>query len=181
MDVATCKGCSTEYPRERRQQRYCTEACRKRSSNARWQSTHRPTDAAPSNPCTEPGCHRVRHSDGRCKMHHARTIRAQGQRVPSDTWTDRRRDNYHARRARLAGARNGDRALLSQVIERDGTECTACGLDVDLTLEWPDRMSKSIDHTVPLSRGGEHTLANTTLMHFGCNSSKGARVASTPT
>jgi len=33
----------------------------------------------------------------------------------------------------------------------------------------------SIEHTTPLSRGGSHVWANTTLACLGCNRSKGAR------
>jgi 5-methylcytosine-specific restriction endonuclease McrA len=80
----------------------------------------------------------------------------------------------------MAGARNGDIVLLSQVIERDGTNCAGCGLAVDLTLKHPHRMSKSLDHVVPISKGGTHTLDNAALMHFACNASKGNRTPLPP-
>lgn len=34
-------------------------------------------------------------------------------------------------------------------------------------------MSASVDHIVPLSRGGEHSMANVQCAHLSCNSSKG--------
>lgn len=116
-----------------------------------------------------------------CSEHHGQILwnresRADG-RQPNAPWGDRRRSNYHARRARLRGGRNGDHVLLGDVLARDGLDCRRCGLPVDLDLPWPDRLSKSLDHIVPLSRGGSHELANVQLMHLGCNASKGAATA----
>lgn len=176
MDQRTCSGCAERFAPQDKRQRYCTPTCRKRASNARWQATHTPQDTAHVEPCTHADCTRVRYSHGLCKMHHAREARANGRRLPSDAWNDNRRNNYQARRARNIDGRNGDRALLSDIIERDGLACAWCGLPVDLAIAWPDRMSKSIDHKQPVSRGGEHTLANTQLMHLSCNASKGARI-----
>lgn len=126
--------------------------------------------------CTTTGCSRATRAKGLCNMHYKRILRAEG-RIKNPAWDDRRRDNYHARRARSQGARNGDRALLSEIIKRDGTECRGCKTQVDLTLLWPNPMSKSVDHIHPISRGGVHSLGNTQLMHLVCNSSKGATVA----
>jgi 5-methylcytosine-specific restriction endonuclease McrA len=33
-------------------------------------------------------------------------------------------------------------------------------------------MSATIDHIKPLSKGGEHSYANTALAHYGCNARK---------
>lgn len=58
------------------------------------------------------------------------------------------------------------------VFERDKGVCMICSLPVDRAGAW------EIDHKVPLSKGGEHSYANTQLAHRSCNRSKGARVAS---
>jgi 5-methylcytosine-specific restriction endonuclease McrA len=60
---------------------------------------------------------------------------------------------------------------------RDGGTCQLCGDPINPALKAPDPKSVSIDHVIPLSRGGEHSYANTQLAHFGCNSRKGSRVA----
>lgn len=54
--------------------------------------------------------------------------------------------------------------------------CALCGEPIDRDLRWPDPMSKSIDHTVPLSRGGTHEAHNLSWTHLFCNVSKGARL-----
>jgi 5-methylcytosine-specific restriction endonuclease McrA len=64
-----------------------------------------------------------------------------------------------------------------KVFERDDWICQICQQPVDSILEWPDPMSKSIDHTIPLSRGGAHEYANVQLAHLRCNMCKGDQVA----
>lgn len=61
------------------------------------------------------------------------------------------------------------------VFERDGWMCGICGLAVDRALSFPDRMSVSLDHVVPMARGGGHLEANTQCAHWICNVEKGAR------
>ncbi|MSS84495.1 HNH endonuclease [Actinomycetaceae bacterium WB03_NA08] len=62
------------------------------------------------------------------------------------------------------------------VFERDGWICQLCGGPVDPELKRPDVMSASLDHVVPLSLGGDHSMENSQLAHLSCNSAKGSRV-----
>lgn len=63
--------------------------------------------------------------------------------------------------------------------ERDQSICGLCTEHVDPSLQWPDPMSQSIDHVVPLSLNGEHSYRNTQLAHVSCNASKGNRISET--
>lgn len=65
--------------------------------------------------------------------------------------------------------------LLAEIAERDAWRCHLCGDLVDSQLSWPDPMSPSLDHVVPLSLGGSHTPENVRLAHVRCNSAKGNR------
>lgn len=75
------------------------------------------------------------------------------------------------------------------LVERDGPACYLCGDAVD-----PDDyeiregrdgreafvagpLYPTVDHVIPLSRGGEHSYGNARLAHFLCNSTKGDRLA----
>lgn len=63
-----------------------------------------------------------------------------------------------------------------EIFERDGWICQLCNEAVDATVVWPDRMSKSLDHIIPISKGGVHSRANTQLAHLSCNASKNDRM-----
>lgn len=53
--------------------------------------------------------------------------------------------------------------------------CWLCGKPVDYTVPKRHPQAPSLDHRVPLSRGGHPTdLGNAELAHYGCNSSRGA-------
>jgi hypothetical protein len=52
-----------------------------------------------------------------------------------------------------------------KVWDRDGWECVSCRTHVDLT----------VDHIIPVSRGGSDELDNLQTMCRPCNSRKGAR------
>lgn len=63
-----------------------------------------------------------------------------------------------------------------RVYERDGWICQLCGESVDKTLRNRHPMMASLDHIVPVSKGGAHTYDNVQLAHLSCNNAKGARV-----
>lgn len=156
------------------------EQCRAWKAHSHLEYTRRRLDGEYNTPtCIIDACDRLAvASRGMCRMHYRRWERANGRALsPSNAWSDTRRSNYHSRRARANGASNGDKVLVAALIERDGLSCSSCSVLIDQQIAWPDPMSLSIDHTLPISRGGQHSLENTTLMHLRCNISKGARVA----
>ena len=57
-------------------------------------------------------------------------------------------------------------AQRAEVYQRDGHKCRHCGIGENL----------SVDHIVPWSRGGEHSMDNFQTLCRSCNSRKGARV-----
>lgn len=62
------------------------------------------------------------------------------------------------------------------VAERDGWICQICGESVDRDLRYPDRRCLSMDHVVPLSRGGDDVMENIQAAHLECNWGKGAKI-----
>lgn len=81
-----------------------------------------------------------------------------------------------ARAAAYRGAiAEGELFTAEQVAERDGWVCGLCDGRITAKPTWPDPRSLSIDHIVPVSEGGAHSLANVQAAHLGCNISKGNR------
>lgn len=80
----------------------------------------------------------------------------------------------HERRAARFGV-HFENVSRPEVFARDGYTCQLCGDPIDPRLTYPDPMSASLDHVVPLSKGGPHTFDNCQAAHLRCNLSKGAR------
>jgi len=62
------------------------------------------------------------------------------------------------------------------VLERDHWICYLCGDNIPAAEKWPAPLSASMDHVIPLARGGAHTYENIKSAHLSCNISKGARI-----
>lgn len=75
------------------------------------------------------------------------------------------------RRALQAGAFVED-VVRESVFAADGYLCHLCGAKVDLAKTAPHPSSPTVDHIVPLSKGGSHERANCRTAHFGCNARK---------
>lgn len=92
-------------------------------------------------------------------------------------WTDAGRDGYHRRRARKKGTATGGPIRRTEIGERDGWRCGICRKRVDPGLLYPDLMSPSLDHVIPLSLGGPHVAANVRITHLTCNNLRGNKVS----
>lgn len=65
---------------------------------------------------------------------------------------------------------------------RDGDICQICGLpvdDTDISNGHARSMYPTLDHIIPLSKGGSHTWDNVQLAHMRCNAGKCNRVGIT--
>lgn len=91
-------------------------------------------------------------------------------------YTEAKRSADARRRALKAGA-TVETFSNSEVFARDNWTCGICSTNVDRLLAYPDPMSASLDHVVPLSLGGDHSRANTRCSHLTCNVQRGNRVA----
>jgi hypothetical protein len=62
-----------------------------------------------------------------------------------------------------------------RVFERDGWRCQICRRKT--SGKWPSPKSPSLDHIVPMARGGHHIIENLQCACLACNVRKGARSA----
>jgi 5-methylcytosine-specific restriction endonuclease McrA len=159
-----CSWCSEMFERGRVDAIFCSTSCNRKHLDA-------------NNPkrCTEVDCERGVRAKGLCSMHWRRLARAEG-RESNPVWDDNRRAHYHKRRAQKFSTQVEDLRPID-IYERDIWLCGLCSTPVDPDVCYPDPMSPSLDHVVPLSLGGAHTYENVQLAHLTCNVSKGNRVA----
>lgn len=177
-----CRRCGAPFETRCSTRIYCSRTC---GEIARGQRREAPL---PEVRCALPECgagFQPIHDYQRCcsekhgKVLYNRESRADGRQKPA-LWSDRRRDNYHRRRAAKKCAETGRPVRLAEIAARDSWLCHLCNGMVDSDLVWPHPQSPSLDHVVPLTpRAGEprgaHDPANVRLAHLRCNVSKGNR------
>ena len=78
------------------------------------------------------------------------------------------RDRNRRKSAKRRCAPPGIPYTFAMLVDRS-TDCHLCGASIDLSLKWPDLLSPSVDHLVPLAKGGLDGLENVALAHLSCN------------
>lgn len=132
---------------------------RRRQLSANWRATHPDYAAA---------YHKANAEKIRAKVREWRKENPDRYRELSRAYT-------HRRRVRL---QNGIVEMFGDldVFIRDGWVCGLCHESISPDLRFPDRMSPSLDHIIPVAHGGTHTLNNVQASHLGCNMDKGATI-----
>ena len=100
-------------------------------------------------------------------------------RILRQAHKDRKTEN-HCHRARKYGAAYDTSITLEKLVNKNGLRCAICGGMCD----WNDHswskysgpLYPSIDHIVPMSKGGSHTWDNVQVAHMICNSRKGDKM-----
>lgn len=86
----------------------------------------------------------------------------------------------HRHRAQKYGCEYDPSVTLPKLIKRDGLRCAICGEMCDPKdhswSQYSGPMYPSIDHIVPMSRGGGHVWGNVRVVHIICNSEKGDKI-----
>lgn len=169
----TCSICGQEFPRSKdwKRTRYCSMPCVrvKEARDRKDQAKRKGRQAFRSIPLSS------LERWAECQ-HCGETFRKDH---PSQILCDRfcRAGAATCRRSKRAVAAWVERVERIEVFERDGWLCHLCGGALQRGARVPERLAPTIDHIVPLTRGGEHSMANVAAAHFSCNSRKGNRVA----
>lgn len=79
---------------------------------------------------------------------------------------------YYSKKRRAA-MRRGDKIDRLAVFDFFGWVCNICGDDIDQSLRFPNERAATLDHIIPLSKGGRHVWENVAPAHACCNASKG--------
>lgn len=59
--------------------------------------------------------------------------------------------------------------IAGDIYKRDLYICQICHRKIDMRLSWPNPFSASIDHIIPISKGGTHENKNVQSAHLKCN------------
>ena len=153
----TCPTCSAEFVPMMSTHRYCSDDCRPGP-------TYRGVfDAGACRHCGDPAEPR----EGFARAYTCEPCRRENSR--------RIGRRYRLRRNNPEIEHDG--YTVAYLIERDGMDCSLCGGEMQRVKRFPqDPDGVSVDHIVPLSKGGHNTANNVKLAHFGCNAKKRDRV-----
>lgn len=156
-----CDICGVELTG--RAKRFCSKACRKEAARLDAKRAWKPVEPRPIKCVVCEKTFHAKHNRKYCKP-----CRRMVNRLRKATGKTRRR------------ARIADALIESfnnhEVMQRDGWRCQICGRKILKSKQAPHPRSATIDHIIPLSLGGEHSLRNVQAACRLCNSLKSATV-----
>lgn len=112
--------------------------------------------------CSFPGCNKKASRKGKCNKHYYE------ERNKNERVKEKQRDSSRRRRAQKTGA-TSESFSSEEIFILNNWVCGICGKPVNPKLKWPHPKSASLDHIIPLARGGSHTRNNVQLAHLRCN------------
>lgn len=159
---STCQVCLVIFVGLKQGMKYCGPDCRaeanRRSASQRWREEVASRPASKDLECGWCGeAVSVPFSfTGGKKYHDQCKLRARRAR-------DRRKTLLRQ------GVKSDKRITHEEIAERDGHRCHICGDSVDMSLPRTSKLGATLDHVVPVSRGGVDSLENLKLAHWICN------------
>lgn len=161
-DLRECKRCKKEYkPKLRTESFFCSRACKdlyRKEEDKRVRVASKPERV-----CV--GCENII----------PKTARADKKWCSEECSLKARSHTMNIQR-RIRTSEDVQEFKRSEIYERDGWICQLCKKAVNPKLTFPNPACASLDHVIPLSRGGGHKTTNVQLAHLRCNTSRGNKV-----
>lgn len=109
------------------------------------------------------------------RKQHRRPVKGDKDNFEKIPKMNQQRANFHSRNGFMGSKSDWkdwkyQKAIMNQLINSKGAFCGICGKPIN------NMKHCTVDHIVPLSRGGQTTLENCQLAHVWCNKKKGSRL-----
>jgi 5-methylcytosine-specific restriction endonuclease McrA len=164
-----CLICQSMFKTKKASQRACSKPCSKEQARRgslerfRKQQADRPTTRTmPCGWCGKPRTFDIRTSTPRA--------------YHEDCRLQAKRAHNRIRTVRRQGLPSRKKVTHELVIESYGSNCHICELPIDMTLPRTSKQGLTIDHVIPLSRGGADEIENLRPAHWICNNRKSDRL-----
>ena len=158
-----CKVCRSMFDGFNPRLVFCSEICD-------WLDGLTVTQVKPCEECGLEGLWKQKFCSAKCqKISYKRTDTYAFQRRVSS----RRGDTKRRLRLSTQFIEDVDSLVMA---ERDNWVCHICSGQIDQSLKYPNRYSLSVDHVIPLSKGGTHGYDNCKSSHWICNVLKSDKV-----
>lgn len=165
-----CSVCGKEFIDYGKGKVYCSSKCRREKARKELEEQAKEKHADKKIKCKECGKTFIKKYGDKRRKYCSNECQEKAYRKTPGYKAAKRRRRYKRRMRKNNGI--VEKFSREEIFKRDNWTCQICGEPVDPSLEYPDLMSASIDHIVPLSKGGNHTKRNVQLAHFICNSRK---------
>jgi 5-methylcytosine-specific restriction endonuclease McrA len=162
-----CDYCSKQFIGNKQQARFCSKDCRAAQnlieSKAKYQKKRQELypggiRTTPCGWCKEPRTWKVGES----------VIQA----FHPDCTLDAQRARYRIKTVKRQKVVNPSRLSADRVLQTYGADCSICGQTINLDIPRTSKMGLTVDHLVPLSRGGSDDIENLRPAHWICNIKK---------
>jgi hypothetical protein len=179
----TCVQCGAAFgvQNPEREPKYCSSQCEASAKAVSYKGRPAPTDPHPRRTAARRKLKRA----AREHRTNRRWVQGRCRRCGDDFLVQNRgpslaafcsdicaKRDANSRRRAIEAAAYVELVHRHKVFERDQWTCQLCGDPVLPDAEVPHPLAPTIDHIVPLAKGGTHEASNVQLAHFLCNSTK---------
>ncbi|OZE35616.1 MULTISPECIES: HNH endonuclease [unclassified Rhodococcus (in: high G+C Gram-positive bacteria)] len=178
--IRPCAQCASAFQPTGSRNLYCTKTCATRARSTRYVSGNCIDCSIPFTKTTTHGYETTRCKPCQRAVAAVKRIETLTQRRIAnglhDTTTTRQPHRNSDRKRALHFGVDYEHINRTKVYERDQWTCGICAEPIDPDCAYPSMDSASLDHIIPISRGGPHRYTNVQAAHLGCNIAKADRV-----
>ncbi|MGM0807543.1 MAG: HNH endonuclease [Bacillota bacterium] len=156
-----CIGCGISFTTTRGNKKYCNKDCAYKHHLNKLDHKRKEEVTYHQRKCKECGKH---FSSTRWNAAYCNT-------VCSNRYSNRRNETTRRRMIRKNGKVDWNISI-ERLLKRDGKRCYLCDANVDLSVDTNHANYPSIEHVIPVSKGGTHTWDNVKIAHRKCNALK---------
>ena len=169
-----CQKCGNEFDTDCKYRKYCSDKCAKEVRKIQSTKEYRKRNEKRGLICKECGDkfdftykHRIREfCCVDCRKSYLRRIRKKQSKEKV------RRKEYLKNYEKTKNKNRIEGVSYKKVYERDKGICQICLLPVHMVKGVDNNWDGTIDHIIPISKGGKHCMSNCQLSHRICNSLK---------
>lgn len=168
----SCELCGTDFLALMEKQRFCSAECRYSNALAYANAKHKAFREA--NPIPDS----FDYTCDVCQATFTKPHRVTGIAAMRGTYCEvcrvaAQRARYRKKTvARQSKSTKPSGVWFEEVLATYGSNCYLCQQDIDLDLPRTSKRGATVDHILPLSRGGQDELDNLRLVHWDCNRAK---------
>ena len=159
-----CEVCHNRFMAKQARKRWCSRVCAKEADRRKMWVEHRKPQTPKETSCRECGVVFTALVRTHCQHHYCG-------KPCADRHTRRNARHTRRERVRASGVMIRGRVSLRQQYEKFKGRCQICKCKTVMAKEYRADMA-TVDHIVPLSKGGLHVEDNVQLACMACNASK---------